>query len=183
MAKVLLIRHCESNGVPEPNDDLTEVGLEQARALAVYLSPFGIDRVVSSPYRRARRTIAPFLEASGLETEFDPRIAERKLAAEPFADWEEWLAFVRRTFEDPGFKHPQGESSGEALARGRAALEDALNGANQVTALVSHGQVSSIVLTSIDPSFGFDGWRAMTNPDVFEVEGSGGSLSFRRVWT
>jgi 2,3-bisphosphoglycerate-dependent phosphoglycerate mutase len=182
LSKVLLIRHCEANGLREPDDDLTELGLEQAKTLATHLTQFSIDRVISSPYRRALRTIAPFIEASGLALELDQRIAERALSPDPFPIRDEWLGFVRRTFEDFEFSHPEGESSGAALKRGWAAVAEALADQNQMTALVSHGQFSSILLTSIDAAFGFEGWRAMTNPDVFLIEEKGRVVRFSRVW-
>ena len=54
--------------------------------------------------------------------------------------------------------------------------------ANAVTALVAHGQMNAHLLGEIDPSFGYEGWVAMTTPDVFEVWRDAGGVHFKRLW-
>ena len=50
--------------------------------------------------------------------------------------------------------------------------------------VASHGQLISLLLHHIDPSFGFAGWESLANPDVFELERNGsGALSFLRLAT
>ena len=68
------------------------------------------------------------------------------------------------------------------VARGWPALREALDGPNAVTALVAHGQMNTHLLREIDPSFGFEAWRAMTTPDVFEVHSDDGVVEYRRLW-
>jgi broad specificity phosphatase PhoE len=50
MARILLIRHCQSTGSSD-DSPLTDVGREQAQKLASWLWVRGIDRIVSSPYQ------------------------------------------------------------------------------------------------------------------------------------
>ncbi len=70
----------------------------------------------------------------------------------------------------------------QAQARGRAALEAALASGDTLPALVSHGQLLSLVLRSIDPAFGFEDWARLANPDVFVVEAENeGRLRFQRL--
>jgi len=177
--RLLLIRHCESMG-QAADAPLSERGHEQARALARDLALQPIDRVISSPFLRAQQTIEPFVQQVGLALEFDARLVEKTLSREPIPSWREE---VQRSFVD--FEHtlPGGESSREAQARGRAALDAALAAGHTLPALVSHGQLMSLILHSIDPAFGFDEWARLANPDVFVVEGAtGGSpLRFRRL--
>jgi 2,3-bisphosphoglycerate-dependent phosphoglycerate mutase len=76
MSEILLMRHCESSG-QAPAAALTERGRAQARSLAAFLAAHPVDHLISSPYLRARETIAPF--ASGGETLARGRAAfERK---------------------------------------------------------------------------------------------------------
>ena len=174
---VLAVRHCESAG-QAPDAALTPLGQRQAGALAAWLQGQDVARILSSPYARARQTIAPLATQLGLAIEIDPRLAERRLSPDPIEDWREYVA---RSFGDPDACAPGGESGGDALARGWAALQDAL--AVPRTLLVSHGQLLSLVLTRIDPAFGYRGWQAMSNPDVFVIErASGGQLRFERLW-
>ena len=78
-----------------------------------------------------------------------------------------WRDVVARSFVDPDFAVPGGESGRDTLARGWAALEPALASPARVTALVSHGQISSLVLHHIGPPFGYEGWQRLSNPDVY----------------
>ena len=178
MSRVLIIRHCESSG-QAAEAPLTASGYAQAEALAERLASQPIDRVVSSTYRRARETIAPFAARRGLVVELEPRLVERRLSPEPI---DEWRDVVRRSFHEPDFAVPGGESGRATLERGWAALEAALAGGHALPALVSHGQLISLVLSRIDPGFGFDGWQSLRNPDVIAVERDArGGLSFRRL--
>jgi len=169
VARALLVRHCESSG-QAPDAPLTTRGSVQAEALAEFLAPRTIGRILSSPYLRARQSIEPLARKAGLELEIDARLAERNLSPRPIDGWRE---VVRRSFEDPGFSVHWGESGAETLARGLAAIRPALDAAaDGLVVIASHGQLLSLVMHSIDPGFGFAGWKALSNPKnrgVFEV--------------
>ena len=180
MARALLVRHCESSG-QAPDAPLTPRGNDQAEALAAFLAQHPITRVVSSPYLRARQSIGPLARKLGLEVELDARLAERRLSPSPIDGWRE---VVKRAFEDPDYRVPGGESAGETLARGLAAIRPVLEAPGDgLVAIASHGQLLSLVLHSIDPRFGYAGWESLSNPDVHRVEtDSTGRLAFRREW-
>jgi 2,3-bisphosphoglycerate-dependent phosphoglycerate mutase len=178
LSRLVLVRHCESAG-QAPEAPLTEAGRRQAADLAERLAPLGIDRVVSSPYLRARETIAPFAARAGLAIGTDERLAERVLSPGPVDHWRECVA---RSFEDPDHRLPGGESGRAVLARGWAAVVAALDGGHRLPVVVSHGQLLALVLHSIDPSFGFRGWESLRNPDVFLLERrTDASLAFARA--
>ena len=40
----------------------------------------------------------------------------------------------------------------------------------------------TLLLHSIDASFGFDAWKAMTNPDIFLLEPRTNGYSIERIW-
>jgi 2,3-bisphosphoglycerate-dependent phosphoglycerate mutase len=153
-------------------------GRSQALALADRLARHPIDRVVSSPYLRARETIAPFAERARLAVHTDERLAERRLSPESIAHWRE---VVRASFVDLDHRAPGGESGREALARGWAAIGDALAGRHRLAAVVSHGQLLSLVLHSIDPGFGYAGWQSLSTPDLHELVEDGGRFAFARI--
>lgn len=109
----------------------------------------------------------------------DRRLAERRLSLEPIDHWRD---VVRRSFDDLDYRIPGGESGREALVRGRAAIEDALASGHRLPALVTHGQLMSLVLHSIDAGFGFADWETIAFPDVYVVEGEpGGPYTFTRA--
>ena len=179
MSELLLVRHCESTD-PAPDSHLTEAGFNQADQLAGYLAQFPIHAIICSPYRRAQETIAPLAGSSGIAIETDDRLAERRLSFQPRKRYRE---LVRMAFEKPKAIVPEGESARDALDRGWAALEDAFAAAG-LPVLVSHGQLISLILHKIDPSFGFSGWEALSTPDVFLLtEREPGGYEFKRVWT
>jgi 2,3-bisphosphoglycerate-dependent phosphoglycerate mutase len=177
--QVLLIRHCTSSG-QAPEAALAPEGYRQAVELADRLADAGIDRIVSSPYRRARETIAPLAAQLGLEVELDARIRERELSPAPIDNWREVVA---RSFVDLDFHVRGGESGRQIVERGWAALADALSQPSRVIALVSHGQISSLLLHRIGPPFGYDGWLSLGNPDVYRIERVGDRLTYVRVWS
>jgi 2,3-bisphosphoglycerate-dependent phosphoglycerate mutase len=178
MPRLLLVRHCQSAG-QEPGAPLTDAGHAQAHLLAQRLAAFPIDRVVSSSYARARATLAPFAARRALQLELDDRLVERRLSPSPIDGWREVVA---RSFEDPDFRVPGGESGRETLERAWKALHVIFDGSHALPVVASHGQLISLVLHSIDPGFGFAGWQALANPDVFELErAASGRLSFQRL--
>lgn len=164
--RFLLVRHCESSG-QAPDAALSDRGRAQAEALATFLARHPVDRVITSPYRRAVESIAPFARAAGLAIEIDENLREHRLADPPI---EEWRDAVKRCFADESFRAPGGESGGETLARAWRAMEAACTSGARLPVLASHGQILSHLLRSIDGRFGYDAWGRMTNPDVFAIE-------------
>jgi len=174
-----VIRHCESTG-SEPEAPLSARGFEPAQDLAKRQAVAGIQRIVSSPYVRARQTIEPLAQRLGVEIEVEVRWAERKGAFIPNrADWE---ALPRRIFAEPDFSE-NGESSGSALARGLAAFRDIADSIDVPTALVGHGQLSSLLLGQLWHRDPFAIWLALTNPDVFSVTPNGEDYTIERIWS
>jgi len=178
MIELLVIRHCESTG-QEPDAPLTENGLRQAERLAVTLEDHPIDRIVSSPFTRARDTIDPLSRMRKLKLEIDPRLSERRLANPPVENWRE---YIRRSFAEPHSRAPGGESGFEVLERGWAAISDILNSPACLPVLVTHGHFLALVLNSLDSTFGYADWESLANPDVFRLHGpSLSNLHFTRV--
>ena len=115
-----------------------------------------------------------------MRVELDERLAERRLSPAPIDGWREVVA---RSFREPGLRVPGGESGAETLARGWAAIRTVLEAPGPLPVIVSHGQLLSLVLHSIDPGFGYAGWEALSNPDVHLIEAASSTgLAFQRVW-
>jgi len=65
MTELLLIRHgLPLGGVFDPG--LSPEGIDQAERLAVWLGHEGVDALYTSPYRRARETVAPLERLTGM---------------------------------------------------------------------------------------------------------------------
>lgn len=176
---LILVRHCRAAG-QEPEAALTDEGLAQAGELSRFLSDYGIDFLAASRFRRARQSIEPYAAKAALPIHIDRRLNERTLAAEPLEDWQ---AVVRDSFDDQDLRAPGGESAREVLHRAWAGLDEVLGGGHALPLVVTHGNLMALVLHSVDSAFGYEGWKSLTNPDVYLLrEEEPGAWSFERLW-
>ena len=151
--------------------DLDELGVRQAAAAAAALGT--VDRVVSSPLLRTRRTA----EAFGLEVEMDDRWIEmdygefdgQPVADVPAATWREWR-------HDLGWAPPGGESHRSLGVRVRAALDDLFE-ASRTSDIVVVTHVSP-VKAALAWALGVGGevaWRTFVAPASVMTVGAGPS--------
>ncbi|GAA0322557.1 histidine phosphatase family protein [Bacillus carboniphilus] len=179
MRKVFLIRHCQATG-QEPEAPLTDKGREQANDLLEFFKDEEIDRIVSSPYIRAVDSIRAFAELKSVKVEIDNRLSERVLSPVSLHDWEKHLF---HSFEDMDYKIEGGESSREAMIRGISCLHELLGGDGQQAIIVSHGNLISLMLKHYNKQIGFSDWKALSNPDIYELTFDNNQYkNMRRVW-
>lgn len=148
MARLLLVRHAESEGnrdrlfTTTPDVPLTERGRAQARTVAEWLGRMHAPvHVVSSPFARARETAAIIAEVLGLEISIEPDLRERDYGTlaglsydTPRSDYDReryWL-----------WRPEQGETLVEVAARVGAVLDRvATSRAGDDVVVVCHGAV------------------------------------------
>lgn len=177
--KVLyVVRHCAATG-QEPPAPLTEEGRAQAEALCAFLSRYPIERIVSSPFRRARESILPLGKRLGLEVETDKRLRERTLSTVSLPDWREQL---RCSFQDLDRAVGGGESSRQAMGRAEAALGEIVSHPAWSTAVVTHGNWMALALKLYDRRVGFEEWVELTYPDVYRVMVRETPAIVGRIW-
>lgn len=178
MQTIYLVRHCQATGqaIDAP---LTDEGVRQAEELKNFLIDLNIERIISSPFLRAQESIRPLAEARNLHIELNDRLSERILASGNLPNWYELL---KQSFEDKDRALPGGESSNEALQRGKAVLDELIEKQANNVVLVSHGNLLALLLHSIDNSYGFEEWVNLTNPDVYKIEINGLEKIVTRVW-
>lgn len=181
---VYLVRHAESlpaADVPEPEWPLSARGLEQAQALVPAMRELGIHAIYSSPYPRAFATLAPLARALGKEISVVESLHERVLARRNLSRDEYW-ATLQRSWADPDFALPDGESNHQCARRMASAVSElAARHAGETIALASHGNALALFLRTLDPSFGFEAWREMRNPDLFRVVFEPDSPTWSRI--
>ena len=123
--------------------------------------------IYSSPYTRAVHTVTPFAHATGREIKRIESLRERKLTP---GSVENWLEVVKHAWQHFDFAFPHCESSAQCQARMVRTLRDLVQGrAGNVLLVSSHGNAIALYLHALDPSYGFDNWVAMKNPDVFRI--------------
>jgi len=163
---IYLIRHCQATG-QAPEALLTQIGQQQAIALADWLCKFPIQRIVSSPFTRSRQSVQPLAEQLGVPIELDDRLVERVLSPIPLDDWQSHLA---ATFIDLELQVNGGESSQAAMRRGMAVIAAVMQNSRQPAAVVTHGNLMALLLKVFNPDIGFVEWRSLTYPDVYQLE-------------
>jgi 2,3-bisphosphoglycerate-dependent phosphoglycerate mutase len=170
---LFIVRHAKAEG-QEPTAKLSAEGVFQADQLKEQLKKLQIEKIICSPLSRAIQTIKPFVDEKGIHMEIDDRLAERILSVHDMDDWQDRLA---QTFNEHDVRFEGGETSREALARIGGVVQDVLK-RNETTLLVSHGNLISLFLQSLDNQFGFHEWQAMKNPHIFRIEYEGGRGMF-----
>ncbi|SDN47966.1 2,3-bisphosphoglycerate-dependent phosphoglycerate mutase [Psychrobacillus sp. OK028] len=176
--KIYLIRHCQAKG-QEPSAGLTNVGREKALELVPILEKFNIDHIISSPYKRAVQTIKPFSESKRIPIIIDDNLQERVLSADSMEDW---LEKLERTFLERDLTFSGGESSIQALTRIREVVDEVFeNQQMRNVAIVSHGNILSLLINHYETTFGFAQWQQMKNPDIFVLEKVNDIIHIKRI--
>lgn len=163
--RIYLVRHAQATG-QAADAPLTSEGIDQAEALAEFLSGVGIGRIVSSPFARALQSIKPLSLRLNMEITLDERLIEAALSAIDYADWPDKL---RGTFSDFELSFEGGESSQAATERAIAAINDALLLETAPIVLVTHGRLLTLILKHFDSTYGFEEWQKLTTPDLFRI--------------
>ncbi len=174
-----LIRHAHAVWTPDEQRPLSPQGRADARRVAELLRRTPITQVYASPFRRAWETVAPLAEALDLPVHEAPDLRERKLSGAPVDDF---FAAGRRTWDNPTTAHPGGETNAAAQRRGVAVVQR-LRAQHPTAhiALTTHGNLLALVLQHYDPSVDYAFWRALTMPDIYTLELSGGEAAITRL--
>jgi 2,3-bisphosphoglycerate-dependent phosphoglycerate mutase len=177
---VILVRHAEpvppgTPGWEERDDDrpLNAEGEQAAAELADELDPYGLTAIYSSPYPRARQTVEPLAARRELPIQELADLRERLL--DPAAPRDDWREVLERSWADPDFALPGGESGREAQRRALAVL-DLLrvhhpDGGRLLVA--SHGNLIALILQAMEPEVGFAFHLAMPMPALYHLEHDG----------
>lgn len=176
--KLYIIRHCEADG-QAPDARLTIAGAEASKRIAKFLASYDIDLVISSPYTRAIQTIETFIQDNNNPFKLDERLKERVLSSENLSDWYEKL---QQTYIDKELKFSGGESSNEATKRINELVEEVKQSTHKSVAIVTHGNIMSLLLNHYQTHFGFEEWKQLSNPDVFEIDFDNEQPVVNRIW-
>lgn len=180
--EVYLVRHAHSTYTPdEQGRPLSCRGIADATTVIELLKYEGIDKVYSSPYKRAIQTV------EGIATHVDQEIRvidsfkERTLADEPVNDFK---YAISKVWADYDFSWSGGESNRVAQKRGIDALLQILSvhsGSNIV--IGTHGNPMVLLMNYFDNRYGFNFWRQLEMPDIYKLSFNGENLlNVKRIW-
>ena len=88
------------------------------------------------------------------------------------------------TYENENLAFEGGESSKVATIRIQNVIESLLfDSPYENSIVVTHGNILSLLLRTYQPSFGFEQWQRLSNPDLFLLElHSNFELVVKRLW-
>ena len=176
--RIYVIRHCEAAGQPS-EAQLTGKGMAQAAELAKFFADVKINRIISSPFRRAIQSIERIAERERIKLEIEDKLAERVLSVKVLPDW---LEKLEATFTDLDLKFDRGESSLEAMDRIVRVVEEIIKSDSETTLIVTHGNLLSLLLKYYLADFGFAEWKRLSNPDVFLLKLVDDEMEIDRLW-
>lgn len=167
MEKIIyVIRHCEATG-QNPYAHLTEKGIKQANSLANLLSGRRIERIISSPYARARQSIGPLAKKLNLTVEIDNRLREQQLKESPELHSDELIKKCLKYFYT---SINESESSFAAMNRIVEVINDIINQSAKVTVIVTHGLLMTVLLKYYNNNFGYEDFLKLKRPDVYCIK-------------
>jgi len=173
-----LIRHCEATGQNE-EAELTINGRKQAVKLADFLEEKNIQYILSSTYLRAYKSIQPLAERLQLPIHKDERLIERKLSDK---NLDEWLLLLEKSFTNLDIVYEGGESSRQAMERGVTVIKECMYRKETTFAIVTHGNLLSLIWKYFDQTVCFKEWRELSNPDVLQFHFNQEKITINRIW-
>jgi len=176
-----LVRHAHADWQPEETRPLSASGRAAAQAIAGLLSAIPVAAIYSSPAQRSIETVEPLAQRLGIRVDVVPELRERQLPVVPAGDFDR---MVQEAWRVPTGARADGESNAVAQTRGLTAVRQFIaRHAEQPLVVATHGNLMALILNGFDPSFGYEFWRELSFPDVYELEFEVSALiRVRRIW-
>lgn len=178
MKTFYIVRHAKAEGQPF-SAKLTESGRQQALKLIDFFKGKEINCIYSSPFVRAIETIRPLAQSRNLDIIEESRLGERVLSSILFNDWQDKL---KQSFTDFDLVFEGGESHSAGMKRASSLLDELIASNENHIVMVSHGNLSTLLLRYFDEDAGFEHLMKMSNPDVFEIKVNGEDTVWKRIW-
>jgi 2,3-bisphosphoglycerate-dependent phosphoglycerate mutase len=180
MTVLYLVRHAHAHWSLDDDRPLSPVGQEAAERVATVLASRPLTAIHASTERRARQTVEPLAAQRALPIHPEDGLRERRLLDAKTADFR---AAVKRTWDEPDFAYPGGESNATAQRRGLEVVRRIVAQHPDGEVVVgTHGNLLALVLQHFDSSVGFDFWESLTMPDIIRLEVGGDEIeSWERV--
>jgi 2,3-bisphosphoglycerate-dependent phosphoglycerate mutase len=178
---IYLVRHAHAVWRDDDGRPLSIAGVRAAHLVADRLALRPIVAVYTSPSRRSVETVERLASRLGIRPAVVPNLRERELPTVPPAEFE---ALVRQAWRSPDEPPGGGESNVQAQVRGLAVVQTVLTRhAGRQVVLATHGNLLALVLNALDPKCGYEFWRQLSFPDIYQVVFDGSELrGVERLW-
>ena len=178
---IYLLRHAHAEWRDDDGRPLSDAGIKATHLVADRLALQPIVAVYTSPSRRSVETVEPLASRLSLRPAVVADLRERELPTVPPAEFE---VLVRQAWRSPDEPPRGGESNVRAQVRGLAVVRTVLtrHSGRQVV-LATHGNLLALVLNALNPKYGYEFWRQLSFPDIYQVVFDGSELrSVERLW-
>lgn len=155
MNKIYFVRHAKPDF--SVHDDLTrpltDKGIIDSKNICEFLKEKSINKIYSSPYKRAIDTIKELSQNLNIKIEVVDDFRERKISN----IWiEDFNKFSKSQWENFEYKLNDGESLNEVQSRNIKALHKILNeNSNQNIVIGTHGTALSTIINYYDKTFDY----------------------------
>ena len=194
MPKIVLIRHAHSTanaaGVLSgqlPNVNLSKSGQEQAERLAERLGKLTIAQVHVSPMDRCSQTLAPWLAkyGKGVTVTLEPNLVEvdyGKWSGKKLAKLSRAKLWRKVQGQPSAVTFPDGESLAQMQVRAMQSVHDFFASDQEMTIMVSHGDVIKAIVASSMGMHLDDFQRIVIDPaSITILESNGGAIRLTRL--
>ena len=194
MPKIVLIRHAHSTanaaGVLSgqlPNVPLSKSGQEQAERLAERLGKLTIAQVHVSPMDRCSQTLAPWLAkyGKGVTVTLEPNVVEvdyGKWSGKKLATLSRAKLWRKVQGQPSAVTFPDGESLAQMQVRAMQSVHDFFASDQEMTIMVSHGDVIKAIVASSMGMHLDDFQRIVIDPaSITILESNGGAIRLTRL--
>lgn len=171
MTTLYFVRHSEveyRNDVEDSKRQLSNKGQLDVANLIKYFESKQIDEVISSPYKRAIQTVEGVSKRIGRTIKLYDELRERKIADGHIEDFH---SFVLSQWDDFNFKLENGESLNETKERAVYRINKIVEEYNGKCVVIgTHGTILVTILNHLNKDFGYEEWKTMKMPEIYEVE-------------
>ncbi|PKR82725.1 histidine phosphatase family protein [Heyndrickxia camelliae] len=184
---IYMVRHGESpkTGYKERERVLTKKGQIDAHRVTELLQAENIDVFVSSPYKRSILTIQELAEVAQKEILVLEDLKVRIFSAQDtrISD-KELFPLLERSYSDPHYALPGGESNEECQIRGIKVIKELLHTyQGKKIAIGTHGAIMTLMMGYYDNHYNLKFLLQSSKPDIYRMEFNGQNLvAVARLW-
>lgn len=169
MTTLYFVRHAKVKFIEDDyNRPLSNKGKADILKVTKIFKDIKIDKLVSSPYLRAKHTIQGVADEKKLNIDCYNDLRERKVAHGFIDDFE---SFVRKQWENFDYKLEGGESLSEVQKRGNKVIRYLSDIYKDKSIIIgTHGTFLAVHLNYYNSKYDFEFWKGMKMPDIYKLQ-------------
>ncbi|MCT1902943.1 histidine phosphatase family protein [Oceanobacillus sojae] len=183
---IYMVRHGDS---PKEGNErtrgLTKKGIIDACRITDILQKEEVHAVISSPYERSIMTVQELAGQIGQKVMVMEDLKEITFSSRDKRIHDnELLPLLKKSFSDPNFTLPGGESDADCQKRSIKVLKEIIKTyRGQKVVIGTHGVVMTLMMKYYDSKYDFEFLLQTSKPDVYKMKFEGEELvEISRIW-